>query len=51
MQVSRSNTISDLDPKYTLNDCLSPNLTSAKDLEVTIDDKLNFNTHDSIITG
>ena len=48
MQIGRSNTIPD--PKYTLVDCLLPNLTSAEDLGV-IDFKLNFNTHISIITG
>ena len=49
MRVGRSNIIPD--PKYSLGDCLLPNLTSAKDLEVTIDNKLNFNAHISIITG
>ena len=49
MQVGRPNTIPD--PKYSLGDCLLPNLISAKDLGVTIDNKLNFNAHISIITG
>ena len=49
MQVGRSNTI--LNPKYTLGDCLLPNMTSVKDLEVTIDNQLNFNTHVFIIAG
>ena len=39
------------DPKYSLGDCLLPNLTSTKDLEVTIDNRLHFYEHISIITG
>ena len=49
MQVGRSNIIPD--PKYILGDCLLPNFTSAKDLGVTIDNKLQFNAHTSIIIG
>ena len=49
MQVRWSNIIPD--PKYSLGDCLLPKLTSAKDLGVTIDNKLNFNAHISINTG
>ena len=49
MQVGRSNTIPD--PKYSLDDCLLPNLTTAKDLGVTIDNKLNFNANIFMITG
>ena len=37
--------------KWQLTISLLPNLTSAKDLEVDIDDKLNFNAHVSIIAG
>ena len=40
MQVGRSNTIPD--HKYSLGDCLLPNLTFVKDLGVTIDNKLIF---------
>ena len=43
MQVNRSNTIPE--PKYSLDDCLLPNLISAKDLGITIDNKLNFNAY------
>ena len=43
MQVGRSNTIPDT--KYSIGYCLLPNLTSAKDLGVTIDNKLNFTAH------
>ena len=49
MQVGRSNTIPD--PKYILGACLLPNLTSAKDLRGTIDNKLTFNTHICTITS
>ena len=49
MQVGRFNTIPD--PKYALGGCLLSNLTSARDLGVTIDNKLSFNAHVSIITG
>ena len=49
MRVGRPNIIPD--PTYSLGDCLLPNMTSAKDLEVTIDKKLHFNAHISIITG
>ena len=49
MQVGRPNTISY--PKFILGDCLLPNRISAKDLGVTINNKLNFNAHVSIITG
>ena len=45
----RSNTIPG--PKDSLGDCLLPVLTSANDLGVNIDNKLNFNAHVSIITG
>ena len=48
MRVVRPNII--LDHKYSLGDCLLPNLTTAKDLGVTIDNKLHFNAHISIIT-
>ena len=48
MQDGRSNTIQD--PRYILGDCLLFNLTTAKDLEITIDNKLNCNIHISIIT-
>ena len=43
IHVCRSNTIPD--PMYSLGDCLLTNLTSVKDLGVTIDNKLNFNAH------
>ena len=49
MRVGRSNIISD--PKYSLGDCLLHNLTTAKDLGVTIDNKPHFNARISIITG
>ena len=49
MQIGRSKTIPDL--KNSRDDCVLPNLTSAKDMEVTIDNKINFNAHVSIITG
>ena len=49
LQLGRSDTIPDA--KYTLGDRLSLNLTSAKDMKVTIDNKLSFNAHVFIITG
>ena len=48
MPVGWSNTIPD--PKYILVDCLMLNLISAKDLEVTINNKLSLNARVSIIT-
>ena len=49
MQIGQSNSI----PvhTYALVHCLFPILTFAKDLGVTIDNKLNFNARISIITG
>ena len=49
MQVGWSSIIPDL--KYSLCDCLFPYLTSDKDLGITIDNKLKFSAHISIITG
>ena len=48
-RVGRPNIIPD--PKYSLGNCLLPNLTSAKDLGVTIYNKLHFNAHIFINIG
>ena len=49
MQIGRSNTFSDT--KYFQGDCLMFNLTSDKDLGVTIVNKFNFIGHISIMIG
>ena len=48
MQIDRFKTIPD--PKNSLGDCVLSNLTSAEVMKVTIDNKINFNAHVSIIT-